>query len=384
MGITASSVASDGIDSYDTGTDLGRRIAAEVTPSVVLYYATVNHDQPALLRGIRAAVPAGTRVIGCSSQGVVTRGRVMEEGYAAGAIGIAGVDVATAQADRIDLDTATKGRALGATLCAGLHGPPRVVVLFWDPLCGADMDQLLAGIHERVRCPIIGGAAGQTHSTMFKTFQAFDDRVFGRGAVAMALAGELTCEMAFSAGTSPVGVEMTVTRAEGTCLLELDGRRALDVWMEVASSGPPSIDHTAALAIGVPIGRDGEDYLVRAAFGVDTERGAVIIQTSLPEGTVVMLHHRTVQGILDGTQAMARELRARLGDKAIRAVLGFECGARTRPFLGQDVTVRENAALQEVLGGTTWLGMLAWGELFPVAGCPAFHNYTYPVLVLAD
>ena len=384
MAVAASSHVSDGVDSYETGRSIGRSIAAEIAPTLMVYYATVNHDQAALLRGLRGALPPTTRVIGCSSQGVTTRGRVMEAGYAAGAMGLAGIDATTAHVERIDLDTQAKGRALGTALCAGLHAPPKVVVLFWDPLCGADMDQLLAGLYEQVGCPIIGGAAGQTHTAMIKTYQAFDDRVFERGAVAMALAGDLTCEMACSAGTSPVGVEMTVTRAEGNRLLELDGRPALEVWMEVASSGPPSIDHTAALAIGVPVGRGSDEYLVRAAFGVDAERGGVIIQTGLKEGTVVMLHHRTERDILDGTAAMARDLRARLGDKAIRAVLGFECGARASPFLGQDVTVRENAVLQDVLGGTTWLGMLAWGELFPLGGRPAFHNYTYPLLVLAD
>jgi len=383
MGITASSTVTAKTDSYETGRDLGRAAVADGAPSVLLFYATVNHDQTAILRGIRAVVPPVTRVIGCSSQGVMTRGGVTEEGYVAGAISISGVDVATAHATQIELDTRAKGRALGNALCAALRRPPKVVVLFWDPLCGTDMDELLAGLYSEVRCPIIGGAASQNHSTMVKTFQAFEDQVFDHGAVAMALAGDLTCEIACSAGTSPVGVEMTVTRADGNRILELDGRPALDVWMEIASSGPPSVDHTAALAIGVPIGESGE-YLVRAAFGVDAERRGVIIQAGLSAGTVIMLHHRTVRDILDGTAAMARDLRARLGGRTIRAVLGFECGARTRPFLGAEVTVRENVALQEVLGGTTWLGMLAWGELFPVAGRPAFHNYSYPVLVLAD
>jgi hypothetical protein len=81
---------------------------------------------------------------------------------------------------------------------------------------------------------------------------------------------------------------------------------------------------------------------------------------------------------------MARDLRARLGDRTIRAVLGFECGARTKPFLGMENTLRENLSLQATLGGATWLGMLAWGEVFPTAGKPAFHNYAYPLLVLAD
>ena len=31
-----------------------------------------------------------------------------------------------------------------------------------------------------------------------------------------------------------------------------------------------------------------------------------------------------------------------------------------------------------------WLGMMAWGEIGPCAGRPAFHNYTYPLLLLLD
>jgi hypothetical protein len=65
------------------------------------------------------------------------------------------------------------------------------------------------------------------------------------------------------------------------------------------------------------------------------------------------------------------------------AVLGFECGARTSPFLGEAGTLQENLALQAtVASDVPWIGMMAWGEIAPAAGRPAFHNYTYPLLVL--
>ena len=378
---------SDGVDSFETGKTMALHVVdglGGAAPEVVLFYATVNHDLETLLRGLRATLPEATRVIGCSTQGVMTHGCVLEEGYAAGAIAFAGIPVSIARVDDIDVDTRAKGAALGDALCAGQADPPKVVVLLWDPLCGADMDQLLAGLDARVACPIIGGAAGQNHAAMVKTFQACGDLVFSRGAVAMALGGDATYEMSCSAGTSPVGVEMTVTRADGNHVLELDGRPALDVWMELASSGPPSVDHTAALALGIPVAPGSDAYFVRAAFGVDRERKGVILQAGIESGTRVMLHHRTVGDLFDGTAEMARALRSRLVGKTIRAVLGFECGARTGPFLGAAEALRENTELQAALGGTTWLGMMAWGELYPTSGRPAFHNYSYPLLVIAD
>ena len=82
---------------------------------------------------------------------------------------------------------------------------------------------------------------------------------------------------------------------------------------------------------------------------------------------------------------MGKRLRQRLGQRAPKAVLGFECGARTEPFLGSKATLEENVGLQEIVGiGAEWLGMIAWGEVCPLGGRPEFFNYSFPVLVLTD
>ncbi len=66
-------------------------------------------------------------------------------------------------------------------------------------------------------------------------------------------------------------------------------------------------------------------------------------------------------------------------------VLGFECGARTLPFLGAEATQLENRALQARFSpDVEWAGVICWGEVFPVPKRPGFHNYTYPLLALAD
>src|SRR5262245_34737480 len=81
-----------------------------------------------------------------------------------------------------------------------------------------------------------------------------------------------------------------------------------------------------------------DGYLLRAAFGVDAERGGIVLQAGIAQGTKVMLHHRTTEDVLSGTRRMGAELRDRLDGRRPRAVLGFECGARMKPYLGEAAT----------------------------------------------
>ncbi|HZU82726.1 MAG TPA: FIST N-terminal domain-containing protein [Polyangiaceae bacterium] len=360
-----------------------------------LLYASVTHDQGALLRAARAELGPDVPIVGCSVQGVIGNGVVREGGYLLGAMGLGGdqLKVSVSIERDIPVDTRTRGRRLGAQTRARLAEDPKVCVVLYDPLCNADVEQMLAGLTEELSCPLIGGGAGQPFGPIVKTFQYWQDEVVEHSAIAVGLAGPLTTELGVCHGTSPTGFVMTVTRCEGNALLEIDGRRALDVWLEVTGASVEEVNNqefSSNWAIGIErtvLAPDGEKhsmYFVRAAFGFDLDRGAVVVQAAIPQGTRVMLHHRTVPAVTEGTVSMGRDLAARLAGRVPWAVLGFECGARTSPFLGEAGTLKENLALQKtVAGDAPWLGMMAWGEIAPVAGKPAFHNYTYPLLVLA-
>jgi len=111
----------------------------------------------------------------------------------------------------------------------------------------------------------------------------------------------------------------------------------------------------------------------------------MLLSAAVPEGTTVTLYHRTVDDTLSGAARTADELAERLAGKQLRAVLGFECGGRTRPFLGMAATNEENRALQAKVGPSAeWAGVICWGELFPVGGKPGFHNYAFPLLAIAE
>jgi hypothetical protein len=361
----------------------------------VLVYATVNHDQPDILRRLRSRLGGHVPLLGCSVQGVVVRGEVHEGGFALGAMGLGGADlqVAPVSARDIELDTRSKGRLLADGVVSGLGANPRLTLVCWDPQSGADAEELIDGLRTRIDTPIVGGAAGQPFGRFVRTYQYFGEEVTGHAAVALGLAGPFAVETGFSRGSSPTGVVMTLTRSEGKRLIEIDGRPAVDVWREVTGYPGDAVeehDYFASWAVGVqrevrgPGGAKTDVELVRMAIGIDPASGALLVPTAIPEGARMVLHHRTEETVVSGTRAMARELSSRIQGRRPWAAFGFECCARTAPFLGELGTLEENLELQQVVApDAPWLGMIAWGEIAPVAGVPAFHNFGYPLAVLA-
>jgi hypothetical protein len=391
MAIAASSAVSTASHSFDSGREVGAQIMnrLEAPPRAVLAYATVYHDHAAFLQGLRASIGPTPTMVGCSVQGLMSSGQLLEGAYVSGAMALGGeaVTASCAFAPEISQDPHAKGRELGRDLLRGGVAQPRLVVIHFDPLAKADIDAVLAGLREVVDCPIIGGGSSQNWGPMVATFQFYDDRIFAKGAVALALGGDFTVITQASRGTIPLGITRTVTKCDGIKILELDGRRAMDVWVELTGDGDPTQDHTSDLALGVRLeGEESEDpYRVLGPFGVSEEDGGVLLLAALPEGTELVFHHRTEQTVLEGAQRMALRARDALGDRKLRAVLGFECGARTGPFLGEAAALEENNRLQQTIGpDAEWLGMLAWGEVLPLKRGPALFNYSYPIVCLAD
>jgi hypothetical protein len=363
-----------------------------VQPKAVIAYGTVNHDQSTLLEGLRGALGEDVLLLGCSVQGVVSNDTLTEDGYALALMGFGGAEVAcaTAFAPEIQENSKEKGREMARALKRDLKGEPKVIVIHYDPLCGIDVEAMLEGMRLEVDCPLVGGAAGQPWGPPTQTFQYWGQEVHSHGAVALGLAGSFACEIGICHGTAPTGISSVVTKAVGNQVIEIDGRPAAEVWRETTGCKAEDMvhqSHFAAWALGVEVqGPGGQtERVIRGAFGFDLSTGAMLLQAAVPEGTRVMLHHRSIDNVLDGTENMGKELVKRLAGRQPWAVLGYECAARTYPFLGQSNTAKEHSQLRAAVAPESpWLGMMAWGEIGPCAGRPAFHNYTYPLLALTD
>jgi hypothetical protein len=394
----ARSHVSQDSDSMQAGEEIAREVKSAFGSErlkCLLIYATINHDHSELLAGVRKVVGEDTVVAGCSAQGIMSKGTVLEGGFAAGAMGLGGDALAVSAAIEHDvqIDGRQKGRDLAKSVKARLGRSPDLFLLLYDPLCGIDVDQVLAGLQSEVKCPITGGAASQPSGPVARTYQYLGVTATPRAAVGIGLCGPFHAELGFCHGTVPTGVTMTLTRADGNSLLELDGRPALDVWREAIGAAPNEVlnqSQTAALAMGVEqkVVVDGHEqsiYLIRAAFGFSDKTKGITVQAAIPEGSKILFHHRTVDVVREGTVAMAQELSRRLAGKTPWAVLGFECGARTAPFLGATSTLEENVELQTAVApDAPWLGLLAWGEVASLGGGPTVHNYSYPLIVLTS
>lgn len=367
----------------------GQRLAAAVV------YATIDHDQETVLAALREVL-GPLPIVGCSTGGMMGKDFFVEGGYALGlmALGGSALHAATGSVEEYQKDSAAKARVLGQKLRTDLGAPPRVVVLFADPLCGADMESFARGLQEEAGCPVIGGGAGQTWGLMVQTYQYLGTRALSHGATAIALGGDFVTEIATSTGTEPTMISAVVTRAEGNVLLELDGRPALDPYSEFLGTTrltelTNETNSAIALGIELPRTRSVSDalspYVVRGPFTIDPHKGSLILGATIPTGTRIVFHRRSIPGVMQGAEATARVLRQRLSGRTVRAVLGFECGARTGPLLGHAEAVREQRLVQEILApDAEWLGMLAWGELAPYDGMVTYYNYTLPLLVLAE
>ncbi|MEZ4441484.1 MAG: FIST C-terminal domain-containing protein [Polyangiaceae bacterium] len=262
-------------------------------------------------------------------------------------------------------------------------------MLLYEPLMGINARTLLGAFDEA--CPnlaVLGAAAAGPWGPMVETWQVFEGEVMRDGAVMMVLKGDFELFNAASTGTIPTGHVMRVTSADGNVIRELDHRPALEVWREAI--GVPetvTVEETASWALGIERGREGSgDWTVLAPFQYDAEDGTIVLQADVPEGSRLMFHQRNPEVIMDRTKAMAEDLKRRIGDRRVGAMLTFECGARTSPFLGLDASREENAMVEGYLApdGTPWLGLMAWGEIAP-AGCNnEFFNYTYPIALMCQ
>lgn len=396
MNDAAYSAMSRETDSETATEDLCAQLKAQLgqaTPKALVVYATIEHDFTLVMETLSATFP-GLPIIGCSTGGIVANDDVAEATWALAAMAFAGdsLEGAVAIAERIDHDPTRAGEQLAEATRKKLQGPPKLAVLLYDPLCGADASLLSKALQSRLGCAVVGGGAGQPWGPPVRTYQFCDGEVRTRSAVALVLTGSFEVTVALSHGTEPMGGTSVVTRSEGNRVYEIDGESVVSIFKRISGYSEGQMLHQsmmAAWALGirrtVSTGTDSptEQTLVRGVFGFDFEAGAAIFQTAVPTGAKVSWQHRTRPRVIDAIEHMQAEVLDRLADATPWAAMSFECAARTAPFLGPEATRAEHQRLRGAFAQSTpWLGMMAWGEIAPVGGVAEFHNYTYPVALL--
>ena len=254
------------------------------TADCALIFASTAYGgaYPMIVRSVAEA--AGTReVAGCGSIGVIAGGREFESGPALAVMVVGGDTIAATRFFVPQLRG--RSREVAHTIVAAVRphlGATNLLCLFPDTY-DLDPEPLIAELtRELPGVTIVGGGATEDGS-IGETFQFCGDVVSSNAVSGMLLAGDFAIDLGAANACAPLGPTHRVTAVRDNIILELDDRRAWDVFAEAA--GPLADDLARALSfvfIGVPLTPGSEriergNFYVRNITGASSEHGVIAI-----------------------------------------------------------------------------------------------------------
>lgn len=338
-------------------------------------------SSPGLVADLRARFPYA-RVVTCSTGGEILGNRVLEGTVTATALHFTSTQVVAIEQRIGGADqSVTVGEALGRAL------PPRGlrhVMVFCEGLRvnGTGIATgLAAGLAPGVT--VTGGLAGDGERFQ-RTLVGLDERPSEGRVVAIGFYGaQLMVGMGSLGGWQTFGEDLSITRAEGNVLIELDGEPALTVYKRLI--GPHAYGLPATGLLYPLLVRDGatDSGVVRTLLSVDPGAGTLTFAGDLPVGRSLRLMRANLDQLIDAAGTAASSSVG--GFPAPEFALLVSCIGRK--LVLQQRTAEEVWSARAAFGKETAIaGFYSYGELSPAnpsAKCE-LHNQTMTITTLSE
>lgn len=359
-------------DAFEAGreaTNLALHQIGEDSADLALVFSSPSYSSADLLEGVRAVV-GGVPILGCTDAGNLTREGPIHNSVAVMLIRAPLLEIRPGAGDKLSQDPEEAGRAMAQQALDGRlghgSGPGTLLMTFCEGIHG-NLSSVIRGAQKVVGAtfPIIGAAAGDDLAFQ-QSSQYCLSYLLKDSAVGFLLGGPVRFGLGTRHGWQPISRARTVTRAEGSMLIEIDEAPAVNLYREYL--GPFVADLTdetiARMACIYPLGFAVEEEfepLVRYPLRV-TEDGALELSGDVAEGAQARLMLGSREGIVSSARQAAQDARAQVG--TVRAGVVFSNYARER-VMGRDAA-REMFAIREVLGENVPLvGFYGYGEFSP-------------------
>ncbi|MHB1417160.1 MAG: FIST signal transduction protein [Chloroflexota bacterium] len=335
---------------------------------LALVFCTVGYDEASFVRGVKEAV-GDVPIMGATSfSGVLTPGGFLHGEKGAGAVMLlASPEMAfSVGASQIGEQPESAGQeaARKAIARAGESESDPVAAFFMVAPPGAE-ERLIRGIEQVVgRAPMVGGsAADNTLEGQWKEFA--NGEVLTDAVVVGLVYSKRPVGVAYDGRFNPTAKHGVITKIrDRRTLVEIDGRRALDVYAEWRGMGLEDLLGGKILAASItnPLGiRDvyGGLWWIRHPMG-GNEDGSIVVGSDLAEGTVVTYMEATLEQIAQGASEV---VKAALGDLEERAgaVVLAHCGGRALG-LGPERMEKVASDIKATLGEVPFVGFCTFGE----------------------
>jgi len=209
---------------------------------------------------------------------------------------------------------------------------------------------------------------------MPKTYVFTEDQTVASSVAAAMVYAKSAPSLGLAHGHKPISELMEITKADGSSVLELSGKPALQAWKDlglIPENAPPEdiVKTLVKYELGIQIGRN---YAVRFPAGVNPD-GSVAFLTEIPEHTPCRILDASKDQQIEAAESSARQALERVGRKASGALV-FDCAVRL-VSLGDDfpkAVERVRDVLQAPFAGFETSGEIA----FLPGYTEGFHNTT--------
>ena len=358
---------------------------------LLIVFSSVSDNLPALISQIHSR-SGGVPLIGCTTAGEIAPGGPRDGSIVVAALGGGGFAVGTAAAAGASEDLRGAGARAARCLPSPAGHPHQVLLLLTDGLA-SDQEEIVRGAYSVLGAgvPMVGGCAGDGLK-MTTTFQFHGDRVLTDSVVAAGIASTGPIGIGVRHGWRAVGEPMLVTTSGPNEVESLDGRPALDVFLERLGAGPGGAgglgeigpDGFPGLALMHPFGlsRHSGEEQVRFITSADFAARSLSCTAQVPQGSLVWLMEGDTGAVLEATDAATNASLAALGDVPPIGLLTFDCVAR-RGALGDRGIEQEIGRIADVAGDAPFAGFYSYGEIARTRGMRSLYNYTLVVLSVA-
>jgi small ligand-binding sensory domain FIST len=240
--------------------------------------------------------------------------------------------------------------------CGGAQ--PAFALVHADPST-SNVAELIAKLAETVESGfLLGGLTSSRQQNL-----QIADRVLDGGLSGVAFSDSVTIATRLTQGCSPIGPKHAVTGAQRNILVTLDGRPALEVFLDdIGETLAQEIERIGGVVFaGLPIkGSDTGDYLVRNLVGIDPSNKLVAIGDILPPSSSVMFCRRDAETAQQDMTRMLDSIRQGLYS-APRGAVYYSCLGRGPSLFGP--SSEELKMIRSALGDVPLVGFFCNGEI---------------------
>lgn len=362
--------------------------------ALVMLFCAHTYDLPTLLESARSALPPGTRLVGCTTDGQLSGPGVLlsasqtRAGIVALALGGPGFEIITTVA-RTASGRRREAGAQAAQVVDGLQQEHRACLLISDGLT-REQHEIVRGAYSAVGAtiPVVGGCSGD--QLLYEcTYQFHGDdtgiEILTDSLIGIGLGSPAPLGIGIAHGWTKDGDPMVVTSSSGGRVFRLDNEPALDAYLRRLGHDRSLLDDPETfrmVAFRHPLGmsrRSGED--IRVVHDADLADGSLLCLADVPQGALAWPMRTDQDALVAAAAASCRQAVEGLGGSDPLGVLIFDCGAR-KVMLGEDGVPAELEAIDAAVRGAPFAGFYTYGEMARTHGARGMHHLTVVSLAI--